>query len=208
MTAPHGSAPDRPQAQARLSDRFFQALLIFSTLAFCWLAMMAVHELGHVLGAWLTGGTVAKVVLHPLAISRTDLSHNPHPLPVAWAGPALGCALPLAFGAVARATARAHAYLAVFFAGFCLVANGAYLAADAFLRGGDGRELILHGTPPWALVALGLPAVGAGLYLWNGLGPHFGLGPARGKVDRRAAVGASVALAVIVVLEVVLSDTQ
>jgi hypothetical protein len=95
--------------------------------------------------------------------------------------------------------------LPAFFAGFCLLANGAYLASDAFMQGGDGRELVAYGSPPWLLVILGLATAAAGLCLWNGLGPHFGLGPARGKVDRRAAVGTFVALVVTVLLEAVLS---
>lgn len=61
-------------------SRVHQFVLIASTLAFSWLGMMIVHEFGHIAGAWLTGGTIAKPVPHPLAFSRTDLSHNPHPL--------------------------------------------------------------------------------------------------------------------------------
>ncbi len=85
------------------------------------------------------------------------------------------------------------------------MANGAYLAADSFVRGGDARDLIQHGTPPWVLVVAGLPAVGLGLYLWNGLGPHFGLGPSKGRVDRRAAVAVTLALAILVGVELALS---
>lgn len=75
--------------------RFDQILLIASFVAFSWLVMQTVHELGHVLGARTTGGTVTKVVLHPLALSRTDVSPNPRPLLVVWAGPIVGAVLPL-----------------------------------------------------------------------------------------------------------------
>ncbi len=186
-------------------NRWFQILLITSTLALSWLAMMAVHELGHVVHLGLSGGTVEKVVLHPLAISRTDAGANPHPLAVAWGGAIWGCLIPLAVLLAARRLAPSHAYLARFFAGFCLIANGAYLAADAFVRGGDGRDLIAHGTPPWVLIVFGVTALTGGLWLWNGLGPHFGLGEARGRVDRRAACGVAAALAAVIVLEVALS---
>jgi hypothetical protein len=54
--------------------RFHQFVLVISFLLVCWLAMMTVHEFGHVLAAWGTGGTVTRVVLHPFAISRTDVS--------------------------------------------------------------------------------------------------------------------------------------
>ena len=182
-------------------NRFFQILLITSMLAFSWLGMMAVHELGHVVHLGFSGGTVETVVVHPLAISRTDAGENPHPLVVAWGGPIWGCLFPLGGLLVARRLAPSHAYLARFFAGFCLVANGAYLAGDAYVRGGDGRDLIAHGTPPWVLIVFGVTAVAGGLCLWNGLGPHFGLGDARGRVDRRAAWGVSIALAVLIVLE-------
>lgn len=60
-------------------QRIYQLILIFSTIALSWLGMMAMHALGHVLGARLTGGSVEQVVLHPLCFSRTGLSHNPAP---------------------------------------------------------------------------------------------------------------------------------
>jgi len=64
--------------------RFHQFLFSVSIVAMSWLIMMATHELGHVIGAALTRGTVKRVVLHPLAISRTDISPNPHPSVVVW----------------------------------------------------------------------------------------------------------------------------
>ena len=186
-------------------NRLFQILLITSTLAFSWLGLMAVHEFGHVVHLGLSGGTVEQVILHPLAISRTDAGDNPHPLVVAWGGPIWGCLVPLVVLLVARRLAPSQAYLARFFAGFCLIANGAYLAGDACVRGGDGRDLIAHGTPPWGLVLFGVAAVAAGLCLLNGLGPHFGLGEARGRVDRRAAWGVTIASAALVLLEMAVS---
>jgi hypothetical protein len=186
-------------------NRFFQVLLIVSAVGLSWLGMMAVHELGHVLHLALTGGTVDYVVLHPLAISYTHPGNNPHPLVVAWGGAIWGCAIPVVAFIVARRFAPRWAYLPAFFAGFCLLANGAYLAGDAFMQGGDGRELVAYGSSPWLLVILGLATAAAGLYLWNGLGPCFGLGPARGKVDRRVAIGTLIALAATVLLEAVVS---
>src|SRR5262245_57017457 len=112
--------------------RLRQGLLIVATLLASWLGMQQVHELGHVIGAGLTGGRVARVVLHPLTISRTDLADNPHPLLVVWAGPVLGALLPLLlWAAVARLPG---AFLVRFFAGFCLVANGVYIGCGSFDR--------------------------------------------------------------------------
>jgi len=72
-----------------------QLLLMGTFIPFCWLTMQAMHELGHVAGALITGGTVAHVELNPLTISRTDLAENPNPLVVAWLGPVVGVVLPL-----------------------------------------------------------------------------------------------------------------
>ena len=116
-----------PIAGARVAGG---TLLVVSAVGFSWLGMMAVHELGHVLHLVMTGGTVDYVVLHPLAISYTHPGENPHPLAVAWGGAIWGCVLSVVAFVVVRWLARPWAYLAAFFAGFCLLANGAYLAGD------------------------------------------------------------------------------
>lgn len=195
---------DDPPRKASPVDRAFQALLILSAAGFSWLAMMAVHEAGHVIHAWLSGARVLGVVLHPLSFSRTELAANPHPQFVAWGGAAWGCLIPLALVAMARVAARSWAWLARFFAAFCLIANGAYLAGGVMFGPGGGDDagvLLAHGAARWQLLAFGLPALVAGLWLLNGLGPHFGLGPARGRVDRRAALAVAAALAALIVLE-------
>ena len=167
--------------------RSLQFVLVASTLGFSWLAMQAVHELGHVTGAVVNGGRVSRVVLHPATISSTTLGTNPHPLFVAWMGPVVGIALPLLTLAVARLAKMRGAYLLQFFAGFCLIANGAYLGMGSFEGIGDAGEMSRHGTPIWLLWLFGVLAIPAGLGLWNGLGQHFGLGTARGQVDPVAA---------------------
>lgn len=185
-------------------NRLSQVLLIGSTIAFSWLGMMVVHEAGHVVHLRLSGGTVDKVVLHPLTISRTDPGENPHPLFVAWGGVIWGSLIPLAALMFVWRLARRYAYLARFFAGFCLTANGAYLLGDVFVRGGDARELIWYGTPPWVVVVCGLGGLGAGLVLWNGLGPRFGIGRGADRVDPRVALAVALAVGCLIVLEIAL----
>ncbi len=156
--------------------RYYQVVLIVSTVLGSWLGMQATHESGHVLGAALTRGRVARVVLHPLAISRTDLVNNPRPLVVAWAGPLVGVLLPLALWALAAGLRSSGAFALRFFAGFCLIANGAYLAVGSFDRVGDAGELLRLGSPAWSLWLFGSFAAPAGLWLWHRQGRHFGLG--------------------------------
>jgi hypothetical protein len=180
--------------------RLHQFVLIASTLVLSWFAMMAVHETGHVVGAWFTGGSVAKVVLHPLTISRTDLSNNPQPLVVVWAGPVFGVLAPLLAWIVAQVVGIPIWYLARFFAAFCLIANGAYLGVGSFERVGDAGDLLRHGAPVWQLWLFGALCVPASFFLWHRLGPHFGLGEMQGRVNIPTAYGCLIASVVIVTL--------
>jgi hypothetical protein len=188
------------------NTRLPQIILIGTFLGFCWLAMQAVHELGHVLGAVASGGTVAKVVLYPTTISRTDVFPNPHPLIEVWAGAVLGSVLPLLAFLVARGFRCPGLYLFRFFAGFCLIANGVYLGGGAIQsltsQGfADGGELLMHGASPWHLILFGLATVPVGLFLWNGQGTHFGLGEAQGHVSRSATVASLCLFVAIVAVE-------
>ena len=178
-------------------NRLHQFVLIASVIFGSWLGMQAVHESGHVLGCWFTGGKVVRIVLHPLTISRTDYARNPAPLATVWAGPQVGVLLPLALWGLAAAVQMRGAFVLRFFAGFCLIANGAYIAGGATSAIGDCGEMLRHGSPLWLLWLFGLVTVPAGLWLWSGQGKHFGLGEARGTVDRGVTY---VALGVFLVL--------
>jgi len=151
------------------SVRLYQIVLIASTLGLSWLGMQAVLELGHVLGALAGGERVERVVLHPLAISRTDALHDRHPLLVIWGGPVVGVLLPLGAFGLARQVLHRRAYLLRFFAGFCLLANGVYLGVGSFEGVGDAGDLLRYGAPRWMLILFGLICVPPGLALWHAL---------------------------------------
>lgn len=182
-------------------QRSRQFAFISALVALCWLGMMAVHELGHVIGAVVTGGTVQRCVLHPLTISRTDVSPNPYPGIVVWLGPLVGCGLPLVLWAVVPRRLAAVRLAAQFFAGFCLIANGAYIGVGWVDRVGDTGEMLRHGTPAGCLWALAGVTVPAGLYLWHRLGSlrHFLATPS--LITQPMAYGAAMLLALVVACE-------
>jgi hypothetical protein len=186
-------------------NRFHQFVLITATLTVSWLAMQAVHELGHVLGAMASGGTVADVVLHPATISYTRLAENPNPLMVAWMGPLVGVVLPLIGSAIASWATLPGWYLVQFFAGFCLVANGAYLGFGSFSEAGDAGDLLRLGTPIALLWLFGLITIPIGFWLWNGLGKHFGIGAGPYTMNPVAAYTMVAILALIVGIELAMS---
>ena len=151
-------------------QRIHQLVFVASLFALSWFAMMAIHELGHVIGALASGGTVQRVVLHPFTISRTDVMPNPSPSIVVWLGPILGCVIP---GIIAWMVPRRFGSarnVALFFAGFCLLANGAYIAIGSFDRVGDCGVMIQHGSPIWSLIVFGGLTIPLGFYLWHRLG--------------------------------------
>jgi hypothetical protein len=143
---------------------------IFAILVYpAWVAMMTLHEAGHVLNALTSGGRVSRVMIPLLGFSRTDMSVNPHPLWVAWGGPVWGCLLALAELLLAGILRR-FVTAARLFAGFCLIANGAYIGLGGLMTAGDGHDLLRQGAPGWSLVLFGVLAVSGGLYLWHRAG--------------------------------------
>jgi len=166
--------------------------------------MQVVHESGHVLGAWLTGGRVSRVVLHPLTISRTDLAHNPSPLVVVWAGPITGVVAPLLLWAGAAALRLSGAFVLRFFEGFCLLANGLYISVGSFDRVGDAGEMLRHGSQPWQLWLFGAVTAPVGLWLWHRQGSHFGFAPAKGRVNPGVAYGSLAACLALLILGLVI----
>jgi Peptidase M50B-like len=170
-------------------------------MAFSWLAMQAVHELGHVVHAWTSGGRVERVVLHPLEISRTDVTPNAHPQFVAWGGPVWGSLIPLGIHVVLLRCQWSRAWLSAFFAGFCLVANGAYLLGGSLYPVGDAQTLLDNGTPRWTLAIFGIAGLASGLALWHGLGKHFGFGQPVAPADKGAVWGMSACAVILLIAE-------
>ena len=183
------------------SPRVYQCLFLTGLLPLCWLGMMAVHEAGHVCGALLTGGSIDRVVLSPLTISRTELSVNPHPLIVVWAGPLCGVLLPVTLLVVLHLIRRRPSGVIQFFVGFCLIANGAYISGGSFGHIGDCGVMLRHGSPAWLLYLFGAVTVPTGFWLWHRLGSlrEFVQDPSRVS-PRMAHVSAVLCVAVLVLL--------
>jgi hypothetical protein len=181
-------------------------LFCLSSAGLAWLLMQAVHESGHALAAWGTGGKVLFVDLHPLRISETRVDPNPSPIVVSWAGPVWGSAAPLLIWGLARRRRWRIEFWLRFFAGFCLTANGAYLGCGVFAPVGDAWDLLRHGCPRWTLGLFGLLTCPTGIWLWDGLGKEFGMGREGRQISWRAATLMSAGLLGLAGVEAVLAS--
>lgn len=180
--------------------RLHQVLLLAALVWLSWLGMMLAHETGHVLAADATGGQVQKVVWHPLALSRTDVNPNPCPRIVVWLGPVLGVALPLAVAGLMTVIRPSISYLFIFFAGACLIANGAYIAFGTLDEAGDAGDMIRLGTPLWLMWLSGLLASAIGLWLWHLVSPKLGFGKQPQPLHVAHTLGAVLVAAAITAL--------
>lgn len=183
------------------------ALTLIAWFGLCWWGMQAVHEAGHVLAAWATGGTVTKVVLHPTTISRTDVGPNPAPLAVVWGGPVVGVLFPALAAVLVPRRFPGPFLTAWFFAAYCLVANGAYIGLGLFDPVGDAKTMLRLGSPAWALGLFGLLAGVAGAAITEKiLGRWFGIVRLNEVATWRLAGGCGLILAVLLAAELALSD--
>ncbi|MBL8849968.1 MAG: hypothetical protein JNG89_09795 [Planctomycetaceae bacterium] len=185
----------------RLGSAVWKWALWSGIVAASWLGMQVVHECGHVIGAVTSGGRVTHVELKPWTISRTDVEPNPRPLVERWAGPIAGCVLPVSAWLAVRPLRLPWAYLLRFFAGFCLIANGAYLGVGAAWPVGDAADILRIEPSRWPLAVFGILTVICGLLLWHRLGTNFGIGPHAATVNVRHAMGVWCVAGAIVLLE-------
>ncbi len=131
-------------------------LLVTPIAVWCWLAMVFVHELGHVAAAWLTGGQVVHGELRPGYLPQTLVRPNPRPSVVIWAGLVVGCVAPLSGLALRSVRWMWIGAVADFWPSFCLLAGGVYLAVGGAEPLTDTGQLIALGWSLWLLVSIGV----------------------------------------------------
>lgn len=123
-----------------------------------WCVMTTTHEAGHIVAGLAGGATLVAYDLRPWSLPFSLFTPDPHPLMTMWAGPMTGVLAPTGIAALIR---RPWTW---FIAGFCAVANGAYLAtgwltADSWL---DTTKLLEHGAWPASIVAYCALTIGWG----------------------------------------------
>lgn len=140
--------------------------LLTPVVLWMWLAMMLVHELCHVVGAWATGGVVTYVDVYPGRLSSTLVRPNPMPSVVVWSGILGGWLTPAAVALGCRRLPVFFREVAECWAAFCLLAGGAYLAVGGTERLTDTGQLVAAGWQLPLLITAGASAALTG-YAWS-----------------------------------------
>jgi hypothetical protein len=120
--------------------------------------MTVVHETGHIVAGWASGGTLREADVAPWSLPHSHFDPDPHPLVTLWGGPVIGALVPLAIAALVR-----HGWM-WFIAFFCVLANGSYLAI-AWVTGErylDTPRLLHHGAHPATIVAYCVVTIAVG----------------------------------------------
>jgi hypothetical protein len=136
----------------------FRVTRFLLLLVASWVVMTFTHEMGHIIGGTCCGGTLQSADLMPWRLPYSIFEPDPFPLVTLWAGLILGVLLPVA---VAMIVNRDWMW---FIANFCVLANGAYIAA-AWLSGDrylDTPKLLEHGASPISIAVYCVLTIGFG----------------------------------------------
>jgi hypothetical protein len=140
-----GSHRDFPSRR----DPLLGVLRLSVLLLVSWVVMCTTHEFGHILGGWLSGGTLQRAELRPWKLPFSIFNPDPRPLVTLWSGPIFGSVLPVIVSLVLRRR------WSCFVTWFCVLANGAYLATAWYAGGAllDTNRMFAAGASKWSVLA-------------------------------------------------------
>jgi hypothetical protein len=167
-------------------------------LLWAWVVMTVTHELGHVVAGVVGGARLTELEVRPWHLPHSILVNDHYPLLTLWAGPVLGCAIPLM---VASITGRPACK---FVAWFCLVANATYLllgyfSGDAHL---DSTKMLRAGARPLELLGATLVALPIGYVKFRKACVELITGQDP-PITRRGLYISTAALLIVIVLQTV-----
>jgi hypothetical protein len=164
-----------------------QSMLFLGSFIFGHTTQRAIHELGHAIGTWITGGEVYGIFLHPFLPGHCYHSKTAYPGITTWAGAAFS----VCFGVlliIILWKRRAPLLAPLFAIGiFSLFGNGSYFIVGLLSKFGDPWYIVerLGMSAVWPIL-FGVASIGIGVIVCAAaLGPVFGF-------DRQESIGKQV----------------
>ena len=162
----------------RLSRVGVRVALLLGAFVSGQLAQRAVHELGHAIGTWVTGGEVYRIILHPFLEGRCEHSTTSFPMITTLAG--VGFSILVGSVAILLSRRYHHPMLAplVMMGIAAFFSSGFYYIVGVIIPFGDPGYLTnALGASSILVLLFGISMVGLGIVAATpALGPVFGMG--------------------------------
>lgn len=143
------------------------SLLLLWSFVFGYNASTFLHELGHAIAYWITGGTVRRIIIHPFSWSYCiPGSVSEYPSFTTWGGVVFGTIMGLMLVALVWRWRGPYVMLVFMIGVVACLHGGFYLIFSCLAKSqGDATKLISYGTSPILILAVGLFMMGIGLIL-------------------------------------------
>ncbi len=154
------------------------SLFLFGSSSFAWVVIVTLHELGHAIAMWVTGGKVSRIEITPLSWSYTYYGTSPkYPLFTTASGAGIGILLAMIFLVLTWKLSSLYAAPFYFVGAGAFLQNGGYYMSDLLLHtGGDASSLVAHSAAlRLPLLILSILVLLPGLFLAIRLLPMIGI---------------------------------
>lgn len=143
-------------------------LLLFGFVTIGMSVAIKLHELGHAVAMWVTGGQVERITINPFSWSYTYYASAPlFPIVTSWAGVVMGTVFAVLLLLISGLLNNQYLLLLLMITNVVAAAqNGLYLLIDSLLLiGGDATHLIALGVSKIVLIGVGTFLVGSSVLL-------------------------------------------
>ena len=163
------------------SKRIIKLVLFTSgSFSFAWVLGIVLHELGHAVAMWTTGGIVDRITITPFSWSYTYYGSTPkYPQFTTWSGALLGSLFGLIILFIIRNKPTPYSVPFLYLGIAPMLHGGGYYLLDTFVtKRGDAASLIRSGVPISVVLAVGFFLAVIGIFFlikyfyWNGLSPR------------------------------------
>ena len=143
------------------------SIFIFGSFSFGWVFGIVLHELGHAIAMWVTGGIVDRITIAPFSWSYTYYESTPkYPQLTTWSGVLIGAAIGLIVLLGIRKNTTPYLIPFIFLGFSPLLNGGGYYIVDTFISNqGDAFSLLQSGVPKYVVLGVGLLLLAMGVYV-------------------------------------------